>query len=120
MEIKILKFSPQPEFKVKSGKKSGWTSIGTVALYIQDLDLDVRGIEVFIKGGEMLFLGPRAREYINGKYGYINAFSFYEEETKNEFYIFLQAKVKPYVKACLRKIKKNSKPKILENQLLTS
>ncbi len=118
MDIEILNFFPEPPFSLTKGKKNGWTRIGTLCLFIKDFNMDLRGIRVYVKDKDFLFVGAGAREFKNNRTVIVNAFSFYEDEMRDEFYKFLQSKAKAYIKKIIKKDPDLFIPKPLETQEL--
>jgi hypothetical protein len=118
MDIEILNFFPQSPFVLTKGQKNGWAHIGTLCLFIKDFEMDLRGIRVYVKGKDFLFVGAGTREFRNNRMGIVNAFSFYNDDMRSEFHKFLQSKAKAYIKKIIKKDPDFFIPKPLENQEL--
>ncbi|MDD3471515.1 MAG: hypothetical protein PHS86_01925 [Syntrophaceae bacterium] len=61
MKIELVEFYPYQ--KPSTHKKSGWTRVGTVHVYLIDFEMDLRGIIVTKKGKCFRFNMPHFRAY---------------------------------------------------------
>lgn len=90
MKIEIVEFYPI--------KKDKHTFIGTMHIYILDLDVDLRGIFVSRKEDRWFFRLPQKKAIENGKEVFYPIFSFTSREKYGELLDAVKLEGKKYIK----------------------
>lgn len=92
MKYEFVEFYPKPP-ELKNKK-----AIGTVHIFVIDMNIDIRGIVVQKHGKNLIFKMPFLPSFDNGKKVFFPAINFIDIKDKKQWIAFMQKEVSPIIK----------------------